>query len=332
MLRDVSRSFYLSLAILPRVLREPIGLAYLLARATDTVADTRLLPRGDRLRHLETLRRAYAGAPVDVHSLVADCVAGPAPPAERRLLERMGEALARLHALPERDRSDVRQVLATITAGQIFDLERFPGEDAAHLGALETRADLDRYTYLVAGCVGEFWTALHVRHRRALAGWDLRHMSVQGARFGKALQLTNVLRDVPGDLRAGRCYLPADDLARLGLAPRDLLDSERTRSAQPLLEALLETALQHYDVAWCYTLAIPRREWRMRLACTWPLLIGLATLSAFAREPDPLAVGPVKIPRSDVRRLLARSLLMVWSNRRLASEAARLRPGRRGAS
>ena len=44
-LRSVSRSFYLSLAILPRSLREPIGLAYLLARAADTVADTRALPR-----------------------------------------------------------------------------------------------------------------------------------------------------------------------------------------------------------------------------------------------------------------------------------------------
>ena len=328
MLRDVSRSFYLSLAILPRDLREPIGLAYLLARATDTVADTRLLPRGARLRHLSALQRAFAGDCVDVNAIVADCLPGPAPPPERRLLERMGEAIARLDALPAPDGAEVRRVLATITAGQIFDLEQFPGEDAAHLGALATRAELDRYTYLVAGCVGEFWTTLHVRHRPALADWDLPRRSAEGVRFGKALQLTNVLRDVPRDLRAGRCYLPADDLAGLGLAPPDLLDPTRTRSARPLLDALLQTALGHYDIAWRYTLAIPRREWRMRLACAWPLLIGLATLSAFAREPDPLATGPLKIPRSDVRRLLARSALAVWSNRALAAEGARLRPSR----
>jgi farnesyl-diphosphate farnesyltransferase len=325
-LRDVSRSFYLSLAILPQPLREPIGLAYLLARITDTVADTPLLVRGDRLRHLATLQRAYAGERVDVEALVADCARGPGPLAERRLLQRTPEAIARLDALPEPDREDVRRVLATITSGQIFDLERFPGEDAAHLGALATAADLDRYTYLVAGCVGEFWTVLHVRHRPALAAWDVDRMSAQGQRFGKALQLTNVLRDLPRDLRGGRCYLPADDLAGLGLEPRDLLDPARTRSARPLLGALLETALAHYDVAWRYTLAIPRREWRMRLACAWPLLIGLATLRAFAREPDPLAGEPVKIPRSDIRRLLARSALCIGSNRALAAEAARLRP------
>ena len=233
----------------------------------------------------------------------------------------------RLDLLDAPERAQVRRVLATITSGQIFDLEHFPGEDAAHLTALSTRAELDHYTYLVAGCVGEFWTVLHVARRRALAGWNLERMSAQGVRFGKALQLTNVLRDVPGDLRVGRCYLPADELARLGLGPRDLLDPERTRSARPLLDDLLEVALEHYDDAWRYTAAIPRGEWRMRLACAWPLLIGLATLGAFARQPDPLASGPIKIPRAEVRRLLARSAVTVWSNRMLAADAARLRTG-----
>ena len=44
LLRDVSRSFYLTLRILPSGIRQQIGLAYLLARTTDTIADTELLP------------------------------------------------------------------------------------------------------------------------------------------------------------------------------------------------------------------------------------------------------------------------------------------------
>ena len=39
-LKDVSRSFYLTLRVLPARIRTPIGLAYLLARTSDTVADT----------------------------------------------------------------------------------------------------------------------------------------------------------------------------------------------------------------------------------------------------------------------------------------------------
>jgi farnesyl-diphosphate farnesyltransferase len=325
LLRRVSRSFYLSLAILPRDLREPIGLAYLLARAADTVADTRLIARAARVSHLTILRAAYAGETSDVAAVAAACAPHQAQAAERALLERVHEALQRVYRLPPADQDRVRAVLATITDGMLFDLAHFPGEDASSLTALESVGDLDHYTYLVAGCVGEFWTALHVAHRPRLRGWDAA-MAARGVRFGKALQLTNVLRDVPSDLAHGRCYLPARELAALGVAPRDLLDRTGARRAHPLLRALLATALAHYDEAWRYTLAIPRREWRMRLACAWPLLIGLATLGEIAAHPDPLTTTqPIKVSRATVRTILGRSALAVGSNRALAAQARRWR-------
>jgi len=229
-------------------------------------------------------------------------------------------------ALPPADRAEVRAVLATLTSGMIFDLTRFPGEDVAGLAALETLEELDHYTYLVAGCVGPFWTALCATHRPRLARWDVREMGALGVRFGKALQLTNVLRDVPADLRHGRCYLPARELAALGLAPADLLHAPGAARALPLHRRLLALALGHYDAAWRYTLAVPRAEWRMRLACAWPLLIGLGTLERLAAHPNPLAApAPIKITRGAVRALLARSALTVWSDRALAADAERLR-------
>src|SRR5207253_7884257 len=84
LLRQVSRSFYLSLAILPAPLREPLGLGYLLARAADTVTDTRLIARPERIRHLETLRRRYAGEPGDVAAVARACGPHQTQVAERR--------------------------------------------------------------------------------------------------------------------------------------------------------------------------------------------------------------------------------------------------------
>jgi farnesyl-diphosphate farnesyltransferase len=325
LLRQVSRSFYLSLTVLPGPLREPIGLAYLLARAADTIADTELVARKDRLGHLETVRRACGGEPADVGAVARACAPHQTRAAERKLLERLPEALARLEALTPADRHEVRAVLATLTSGMIFDLTRFPGEDEG-LAAIETLEELDHYIYMVAGCVGPFWTVLHVTHRKRLGDWALREMSEEGVSFGKALQLTNVLRDVPSDLAHGRCYLPARELAALGLGPRDLLEPTGAARALPLYRRLVGLALEHYNVAWDYTLAIPRLEWRMRLACAWPLLIGLATLAELAAHPNPLSVRtPIKISRGAVRTLLARSTLSVWSNRALAAHAARLR-------
>ena len=143
LLRQVSRSFYLSLAVLPSALREPIGLAYLLARAADTITDTKLVARKDRLTHLETVRRACAGEPADVAGVARACAPHQTHAAERRLLERLPEALARLEALTPADRHEVRAVLATLTSGMIFDLTRFLGEDETELAAIETLEELD---------------------------------------------------------------------------------------------------------------------------------------------------------------------------------------------
>ena len=327
LLRRVSRSFYLSLAVLPASVRPTIGLAYLFARASDTIADTRLIDRPSRIAHLEALRAALAVPDADPVPAIAGAIAASqALPAERALLERLPECFAAYRALPPADRARLQAVLDTIIEGQIQDLRVFPGEDEGKLAALETREDLDRYTYLVAGCVGEFWTEVHVAHRPRLARWDLSRMRALGIRFGKALQLTNVLRDVPRDLRQGRCYLPRQDLARWGLEPHELLDPGRAAAARPLLGEWLHTALDHYEAAWQYTFAIPRREARMRLACAWPLLIGLRTLDLLAASPNWLDPAiTLKVPRARVYGLMVHSLGTVWSTRALGRQARRLR-------
>ena len=285
-----------------------------------------MLPRPTRLAHLHTLRAAFERPGTDVSALIAASRPGAAGGAERALLARLPEALGVLASLAPGDRAAVRDVLSTLTSGMVFDLTTFPGDDAAQLAPLATRADLDRYTYLVAGCVGEFWTTIHAVHRPRLAGWDVARMRGEGVRFGQALQMTNVLRDLPRDLRHGRCYVPADELAAHGLTPSDLLDASAMPKFRPLFAALQEIAARHYAIAWHYTLAIPRAEWRMRLACAWPLLIGEATLARLARHPNPLgAAAPVKISRAQVRTIVARSAVTVWSNRALAAEASRWR-------
>ncbi|HET9924737.1 MAG TPA: squalene/phytoene synthase family protein, partial [Methylomirabilota bacterium] len=77
LLRRVSRSFYLSLAVLPRAVRPTIGLAYLFARAADTIADTRLIDRASRIGHLETLRAALEGGDAGQLVTVVDALAAP---------------------------------------------------------------------------------------------------------------------------------------------------------------------------------------------------------------------------------------------------------------
>ena len=326
LLRRVSRSFYLSLRVLPRPLRQPIGLAYLFCRAADTIADTPLIARPRRLERLDRYRAAFSAADLSICRTLQDEL-GPAPAdaAEHELLVSLDRCFSALDALPPDDRIHIRELVLTLTQGMRMDLTVFPGTDGGRLGTLETRDDLDRYTYYVAGCVGEFWTNVCLDHVPSLAGWDAADMAARGVRFGKGLQLTNILRDVAADVAAGRCYLPRADLAKLGVEPERLRDPASHALVRPLIDELLDSTLGFYRDGWAYVRAIPTREWRLRLACAWPLLIGAATLHRLRGTPDLLdPTIRIKLPRPHVYRLMLTSLVTVWSNRALLRQYARL--------
>ena len=323
-LSKVSRSFYLSLAILPRAMRTQLSAAYLVARAADTIADTRLVQAERRIELLDGMRRAL-GDPSRIGPYVedvgrklvaADSAADEASAAERLLLTRLGDCLSRLATFEEGDRARARKVLETLITGMERDLARFA--DDGTLVALDTLADLDEYTYLAAGCVGEYWTvmtAAHVPTVRRLARPDF---VARGVRLGKALQLVNVIRDAAADLAQGRCYIPRTLLSAHGLTPDDLRVPAARRRARPVLDELRRLALAHIDAAFPYVMAIPRREPRLRLAALWPLWIGLGTLEKLAAADDPLdPARPVKISRADVYRILAESSVAVGVDRAL---------------
>jgi farnesyl-diphosphate farnesyltransferase len=308
LLRDVSRSFYLTLRILPASIREPIGLAYLLARTTDTIADAGQALLEQRLEALQKLSErieARSQEAVDLSALARQ----QKIPAERVLLENCEESLALLHQLSASDRQLVRDVLLTIVSGQQLDLRRFAGASEKRVIALRTDAELDDYTYRVAGCVGEFWTKMCRAHLFPRASLDEVALLANGIRFGKGLQLVNVLRDLPADLRRGRCYLPAEALAKERLEPGSLLDPGNEQQSRPVYNRWIDQAEAHLTAGWRYTNTLPRRCVRLRLACAWPLLIGQETVKLLrsGRVLDPSR--RIKVGRPRVRSILCRSVL-----------------------
>ncbi len=316
LLRDVSRSFYLTLRVLPSAIRAQIGLAYLLARATDTIADTVVVPVEERLNALGRLRDCILGALGRELDLVrfarAEAAPGAATAAEHALLGRIGETLAVLATFPPGDQQLIRAVLNTIISGQALDLRRFTSvasvpNSPRKVIALQTDAELDDYTYRVAGCVGEFWTKICRAHLFPTAPLDYASLLTNGVRFGKGLQLVNILRDLPRDLREGRCYLPQEWLATHGLTPESLLDPANLPRFRPFYANYMQMAETYLADGWAYTNALPRAEARLRLACAWPVLIGMKTLSRLSAGNVLDPSQRIKISRGDVRQL------MIWS-------------------
>ncbi|MCF6218844.1 MAG: squalene/phytoene synthase family protein [Gammaproteobacteria bacterium] len=317
LLRDVSRSFYLTLRVLPLPIRQPMGIAYLLARAADTVADTEIIVAEQRLTLLNRFRQALAGDD-SVALFLAEMegfIKQQRHAGERRLLARLDEVFSHLFLLPRDDQEQVIAVVMTLTDGMLLDLQHFPLSEPGRVVALPNAQSLDRYLYLVAGCVGEFWSAICFAHDKRLRHWDLPAQQALGVQFGKALQLTNILRDIAADLHMGRCYLPEDQLADLNLSVEVLLDCAHSAAMRPLHHQWIAQALSHYTAAGQYITHTPRRCILLRLATLWPVLIGLKTLRLTALNHNYLNPGVrVKVGRFEIYRLMLVSFFVVGSN------------------
>ena len=137
--------------------------------------------------------------------------------------------------------------LLVIISGQRLDIERF-GTKSSEIGILESDEELDDYTYRVAGSVGEFWTEISLRRLIGDESLDVERMLRLGIRFGKALQMINILRDIPSDLSIGRCYIPKDRLSERGLGPL-IFESRFYVLAQGLYSEYLDLACDHLDCA-----------------------------------------------------------------------------------
>jgi len=151
---------------------------------------------------------------------------------------------------------------------------------------------LEEYTYLVAGCVGEFWTKVCYLEWPAYARLPEAELLGLGRDFGKGLQLINILRDYPVDLQAGRSYLPISNLPEV---------ASNLALARPEWERWRRRALVYLEAAWKYVTAV--RPPRIRFACAVPLFIGVRTLLLLGDEPE---IRPgIKVPRNVVRQLMA---------------------------
>jgi farnesyl-diphosphate farnesyltransferase len=308
-LKQVSRSFYLTLNVLPDGVRDQMGLSYLFARAADTIADTDLIDRAQRLKYLNTFRSQFQTESVDWEA-VREIQTALAPhqkdSGESILLQRLEDCFRLYEEFSSDDRKRIRWLMEVLPQGMEMDLTRFQGDSSKQLTALSTLDELDKYTYYVAGCVGEFWTQMVCAHRPGMTRWNIDEMAPLGVRFGKGLQLTNVVKDIARDLRNGRCYVPETLLAERGLKPQDLLVVANLRRFQPVLSKLIALAMEHLDEGWIYTMSIPVSEIRQRLACIWPILLAGETLKRVAVAEDLLDPSVnVKVPRAVVYRMMA---------------------------
>ena len=298
LLKSVSRSFYLSLRYLPGAIKQPLSLAYLLAKLADNIADCSSIPwdcRNDILIQLDKLithpnhafrlnRIQQAIAPNLCYFLNAD----------RLLIEQTPFLFELLRSQSISHQCAIQEVMHNIIKGQLIDLQYFDSQ--SEITFFSTEQELDNYLYLVAGCVGEFWTKLCFENIPHYSNTNLDALLVNANHFGKALQLTNILRDIPHDLKIARFYLPCPDnistdnisvfLERLFIQYPTLIDDWRNK------------ALNYLDDAKSYAQAIKNK--RVQMACLLPYYIAKKTLTSIGDIKSITECQSIKISRKQV--------------------------------
>ena len=264
--RASGSSFYTGMRILPRSQREAMFEIYAFCRAVDDVADD----PGPREGRLEALRKWRD----DIDALYAG-----APP-----LQLAG--LARAVRSFDLQRDDFLAVIAGMQMDVLADI-RAPD-----------RATLDLYCERVACAVGRL--SVRVFGMEQKPGLALAH------HLGRALQLTNILRDLDEDAALGRLYLPREELQAAGIMTTDpaaALANPAIAAPCAAVAALAETEFQKANAIMAVA---PRRQVRAPriMAQAYRLILDRLLARGFAPPRT-----PVRLPRAKILVIVLRNLL-----------------------
>ena len=316
MLRLVSRTFALSIEQLPNLLRESIGVAYLMFRVSDFLEDNEIMPP-DRKVELLTLWSDILGGKVEPERLTALLTdVDPSDP-EALVAAHADEVLRLLAKLPPTVQEYIRDEVRESSIGMARWQMRGP--------VVLDEADLDDYMFEVAGRVGLMLTKIFAWRYRELAAIKDQLMPL-GKEFGLALQTVNVIRGLRKDFERGWIFVPESLCREMGIKPPDLFAPDNLEPAMRVVDALADKAERHLRNGLEYIKLIPRRYHRLRLACMWPLFFAARTL-AISRSNRKVLEHEAKMTREEVKRIIVDTQIGGWSNTWMESYFERLNAG-----
>ena len=313
-LPTVSRTFALSIRLLPGELGRAVLAAYLLCRIADTLEDEPTLPAAEKAALLDELLRCFDDAnaadalPARVASITGEA-------AHVRLTRHADLVFVLYRALSAPTREHVRRWVGEMIGGMRKFVLLYP-----HGIRIQSLDEYREYCYYVAGTVGYLLTDLWHEHAPSIGQRRYEVLREKCRAFAEALQTVNILKDVATDAEhENSIYIPEQLLREHGSSHAQILDADRLRGTRAALATLVTLAHHDLEGARSYLLLIPRRAVPIRLFCVLPLLFAYATLRDLTHLPHALARRPVvKISRREVKSLTLIGCLVIMSNRGLA--------------
>lgn len=309
LLQGVSRTFALTIPQLPDSLYPVVANAYLLCRIVDTIEDEISLSAEQK--------RDFCNNFIDVVSSGGDSgqiserlyplLSDQTLPAEHQLIREIPRVIR-----ITRDFSiDQQNALATCVRTMAGGMPAFQNQNLQC--GLATMAEMDRYCYYVAGCVGEMLCRLFCLHSPQIAANEKQLLELSVS-FGQGLQMTNILKDIWDDYSREVCWLPQEIFSIYDFDLADIEQKHHSAEFQRGLNHLIAIAHGHLGNALSYTLLIPAHETGIRNFCLWALGMAVLTLRKIHAHPGFSDPAEVKISRRSVQATVLTSRLCARSD------------------
>ncbi len=308
MLRNVSRTFAISIEHLPSTLRDSVTIAYLLFRVSDCLEDHENLDPGFKAELLRTWAQVLQGN-LPPTSLTSEIAHLDENNPEVYVAQQADQLLDELHQLELPLQESITHHVHQTSLGMARWQEHGP--------IVNTEEEMDDYMHEVAGRVGYLLTDLFAWHSPIIAKQkaQLRPLARE---FGLALQTVNIIRGLRKDFERGWVFVPRTFYEPLGLTRDNLFAPENHSQALQVITRLVTKADAHLQQGLSYITCIPIKHYRIRLACMWPLFFAIRTL-ALSRDNIQVILKEAKITRAEVLNIIRTTTLMGWSDRWLRS-------------
>ena len=315
-LKHTSRTLYLSVKILPSDIRPAFSVAYLLCRYADTIADSAKLPLPRKIHWVTRFPEIIRSIKTDEQEqLVKELSGKSTDPYENALIQQLGDCKQALRSISFAFRPLVYEVVKSVCEGMLIDFKTFPtGPKDEFAVSFAEGKDLINYCHLMGGKPGLFWSKLI--YLSLPVAMERDEFFTRAEYIGEALQIVNILRDLPQDLRRGRCYIPATDLQQYRLTTKDLLLTRNSARFKPIRRKWIHWGKNRLEKALEYYQAIPKSAWRVRAAVAWPILWTADTFAKIDNTIDLLnPTKRVKISRKTIYFTLLVTPFFLVSNR-----------------
>ena len=312
-LRNVSRTFAISIEQLPWALRDAVAIAYLMFRVSDCLEDNKELDRNRKAELLRLWAQVLEGG-IPVAVLTGAVVDLDKNDPEVYVAQHAGQLLDALYKLPESNQETITRYVYQTSLGMARWQEHGPYVD--------TEEEMDDYMFEVAGRVGYLLTDLFSWYSPFIAKQKDKLLPL-AREFGLALQTVNIIRGMRKDYERGWVFIPRTFYEPLGLTRDSLFDQENSSAALQVIGRLANKAETHLRDGLQYIISIPRMHYRIRLACMWPLFFAIKTL-ALSRDNVYVLLNEAKITRNEVMSIIRQTILMGWSDTWLRNYYSRL--------